>query len=39
MDSDGKVEFVLNDRIADTQNGIDSGDFYIVKGFSQVYPE
>jgi len=39
MDNDGQVEFVLNDTIADTQNGIGSGDFYIVKGFSQVYPE
>lgn len=39
MNSDGQLEFVINVPLGDTENGIDSGDFYVVKGFSQVYPQ
>ncbi len=39
MDNDGQVEFVLNAPFTDTQNGDDSGDFFVVKGFAQVYPQ
>lgn len=39
LDNDGQVEFLLNAVYTDTINGIDSGDFYVVKGFSQVYPQ
>ena len=39
MNSDGQLELVLNAPRTLTINGIYSGDFYVVKGFSQVYAQ
>ena len=39
MNRDGQLEFVLNAHNSDTVNGIDSGDFYVLKGFAEVYAE
>jgi hypothetical protein len=39
MNSDGQLELVLNAPRTLTINGIYSGDFYVVKGFSEVYPQ
>ena len=38
MNNDGQVEFVLNAYLTETINGTLSGDFFVVKGFSKVYP-
>jgi hypothetical protein len=38
MDNDGQMEFVLNSPATETTNGTDSGDFFVIKGFSKVYP-
>jgi hypothetical protein len=39
MDNDGVVEFVLNAWQAETNVGTAAGEFYVVKGFAQVYPK
>jgi hypothetical protein len=39
MNSNGQQEFVLNAWQTPTINGSASGDFYVVDGFSQVYPQ
>lgn len=37
FDGDGLVEWVLGRSDAETLNGTDSGDFFVIKGFSEVY--
>ena len=37
FDGDGLVEWVLGRSDAETLTGTDSGDFFVIKGFSEVY--